>query len=220
MYKLAYTERFKKAFNDLTNNEQIQFQNKMKLFVENVLHPSLRTKKIKGQKDLYESSINMDISDNFILSQAEESEFELSISWPLDSQNDERDSEWGNLAYQFELEEAKKHQEDSTYQIRPSIKIIILFISFMLVSEYISDLKFTNDTGSPIYIKTYSDSESVTVEIYGKPNEEGYTYDTRSETIEIIAHTGDVIKPDEGKVLIDDIDINESMDELKELAKV
>ena len=51
MYKLAYTERFKKAFNDLTNNEQIQFQNKMKLFVENVLHPSLRTKKIKGQKD-------------------------------------------------------------------------------------------------------------------------------------------------------------------------
>ena len=33
----------------------------MKLLVENVLHPSLRTKKIKGKKDLYESSINMDI---------------------------------------------------------------------------------------------------------------------------------------------------------------
>ena len=31
MYKLAYTERFKKAFNDLTNNEQIQFQNKIKV---------------------------------------------------------------------------------------------------------------------------------------------------------------------------------------------
>ena len=61
MYKIAYTERFKRVFNNLTNNEQIQFQNKMKLFVENVLHPSLRTKKIKGQKDLYESSINMDI---------------------------------------------------------------------------------------------------------------------------------------------------------------
>ncbi len=60
MYKLAYTERFKKAFNNLTNNEQIQFQNKMRLFVENVLHPSLR-KKIKGKKSLYESSINMDI---------------------------------------------------------------------------------------------------------------------------------------------------------------
>ena len=61
MYKLAFTERFKKAFNNLTNIEQTQFQHKMKLFVENTLHPSLRTKKIQGQKNLYESSINMDI---------------------------------------------------------------------------------------------------------------------------------------------------------------
>lgn len=61
MYKLAYTERFRKAFNNLNINEQTQFQNKIKLFIENTLHPSLRTKKIKGQKDLYESSINMDI---------------------------------------------------------------------------------------------------------------------------------------------------------------
>lgn len=61
MYKLSYTERFKKAFNSLTNTEQIQFKNKMSLFIENVLHPSLRTKKIKGHQDLYESSINMDI---------------------------------------------------------------------------------------------------------------------------------------------------------------
>jgi len=50
MYKIAYTERFKRAFNNLTNNEQIRFQNKMKLFVENVLHPSLRTKKDKRPK--------------------------------------------------------------------------------------------------------------------------------------------------------------------------
>ena len=48
MYKLAYTERFRKAFNNLNINEQTQFQNKIKLFIENTLHPSLRTKKIKG----------------------------------------------------------------------------------------------------------------------------------------------------------------------------
>ena len=35
MYKLSYTERFKKAFNRLTNAEQIQFKNKMSLFIEN-----------------------------------------------------------------------------------------------------------------------------------------------------------------------------------------
>ena len=61
MYKIAYTERFKKAFKLLSIIEQKQFQNKMYLFIENILHPSLRTKKIKGHKDLYESSINMDI---------------------------------------------------------------------------------------------------------------------------------------------------------------
>ena len=61
MYKIAYTDRFKRAYNSLSRNEQIQFENKMRLFVQDVLHPSLRTKKIKGHKDLYESSINMDI---------------------------------------------------------------------------------------------------------------------------------------------------------------
>ena len=31
------------------------------LFVENPLHPSLRTKKIQGAEDIWESSVNMDI---------------------------------------------------------------------------------------------------------------------------------------------------------------
>lgn len=61
MYKIAYTERFLKSFKKLTPNEQELFQTKMKIFIENNLHPSLRTKRIKGHKDLYESSINMDI---------------------------------------------------------------------------------------------------------------------------------------------------------------
>jgi vancomycin resistance protein YoaR len=76
------------------------------------------------------------------------------------------------------------------------VKYVPLALDAM-VSEYISDLKFTNNTGSPIYIKTFSDANSVSVEIYGKPNEEGFTYDTRSETLQVIAHTGDVIKADE-----------------------
>ena len=56
----------------------------------------------------YPFSININLSDNFILSQGEESEFELSVSWPLDSDNDKIDSDWGNLAYQFEVNEQKK----------------------------------------------------------------------------------------------------------------
>jgi addiction module RelE/StbE family toxin len=61
MYKITYTGRFLKSFNKLTDDEQLAFQNKMKIFIEDNLHPSHRTKKIQGHKDLYESSINMDI---------------------------------------------------------------------------------------------------------------------------------------------------------------
>jgi len=76
------------------------------------------------------------------------------------------------------------------------VKYVPLALDAM-VNEYVSDLRFTNNTGQPIYIVTYSDSDSVSVEIYGQPNEEGYTYSTRSETIQVISHTGDVIKADE-----------------------
>jgi len=34
---------------------------KIELLVQNPIHPSLRTKRIQGSSDLYESSINMDI---------------------------------------------------------------------------------------------------------------------------------------------------------------
>lgn len=61
MYNIAYTERFLKSFKRLTDSEQELFQSKMQIFIINNLHPSLRTKKIRGHKDLYESSINMDI---------------------------------------------------------------------------------------------------------------------------------------------------------------
>jgi len=61
MYKIIYTNRFKKAFNNLTNSEQIIFENKMRLFIENVQHPSLRTKKVQGHHYLFESSVNMSI---------------------------------------------------------------------------------------------------------------------------------------------------------------
>ena len=60
-FKITYTNRFLKSFNRLTIVEQTAFENKMKLFVKNNMHPSLRTKKIIGHKDMYESSINMDI---------------------------------------------------------------------------------------------------------------------------------------------------------------
>ena len=67
-----------------------------------------------------------------------------------------------------------------------------------MVSEYTSDLRFTNTTEYPMYIHTYSDSSSVTVEIYSHPTQ--YTYKTRSETLDTIKAGGDkIITDNEGK---------------------
>ena len=91
----------------------------------------------------YPFSINMDLSDNFVLAKGNDSEFELSISWPLDSDNDEFDSEWGNLAYQFNVDEENKLLSDPTYKIRPSIKIIISAKAEQLTeSEQSSDINY------------------------------------------------------------------------------
>lgn len=74
------------------------------------------------------------------------------------------------------------------------VKYVPLALDAM-VSE-MSDLKFTNNTEYPIFIKTYSDSESVHVEIYSHPNDDGYTYKTRSVTLQDLPADGDIVRPD------------------------
>lgn len=60
-YEILFSKRFKKSFQKLTALEKHQFYNKLKIFIGNHKHPSLRSKKIKGSSLLYESSINMSI---------------------------------------------------------------------------------------------------------------------------------------------------------------
>jgi mRNA-degrading endonuclease RelE of RelBE toxin-antitoxin system len=73
-YELLFSSRFKKSFIKLADQEKKIFYKKLKIFIDNHKHPSLRTKKIKGSKILFESSINMSIrviwtyqNDNLIL---------------------------------------------------------------------------------------------------------------------------------------------------------
>ena len=77
----------------------------------------------------------------------------------------------------------------------------VYYVPFALdamVSEHTSDLRFTNTTENPMYIHTYSDKNSVSVDIYTKPSE--YTYKTRSETIDTIKAGGDkIVKDSDGK---------------------
>lgn len=44
MLQITYTERFQKHFKDLNTNEKKQFKNKLTIFAQNPMHPSLRTK--------------------------------------------------------------------------------------------------------------------------------------------------------------------------------
>ncbi len=57
----------------------------------------------------YPFHINVSLSKNYILAKGEDSDFEVSISWPLDSGSDTLDSLWGNEAYKFHQKEHEKN---------------------------------------------------------------------------------------------------------------
>ena len=61
MLQITYSDRFRKHYKTLSDQEKQQLQNKLRLFAENPMHPSLRTKRIQGTANLFEFSINMDI---------------------------------------------------------------------------------------------------------------------------------------------------------------
>ncbi len=73
----------------------------------------------------YPFRINMNLTRNYVLSKGEESLFEVSVSWPLDSDNDALDSLWGTEAYKFYLNEAEQQDLDPTYVVKSPIKIRI-----------------------------------------------------------------------------------------------
>lgn len=60
-YQITFTKRFQKHFQDLTAQEKRQLHGKLQLLAETPMHPSLRTKRIQGTRDLFECSVNMDI---------------------------------------------------------------------------------------------------------------------------------------------------------------
>ncbi len=83
----------------------------------------------------YPFHINLSLNKSFALSGDEYSEFNLSVSWPLDSGNDSFDSEWGTRAYQFQRAEQTHHSQDESYVPKPSIKIIISVKAEQLLTQ-------------------------------------------------------------------------------------
>ena len=61
MFKLQPSKAFEKSLKKMSGLEQKAIAGKLMILAENPYHPSLRTKKIKSLKNVFESSVNMDI---------------------------------------------------------------------------------------------------------------------------------------------------------------
>ena len=73
----------------------------------------------------YPFHVNIDLSKDFVRAKDDVSQFRISISWPLDSANNELDSTWGNAAYAFQAAEAAKKENNESYQILSSVRVVI-----------------------------------------------------------------------------------------------
>ena len=59
--KIAFTPPFRKDYQGLSTGIQEQIDAQITRLLENPRHPSLRTKKIQGQDNIFEASVTMDI---------------------------------------------------------------------------------------------------------------------------------------------------------------
>jgi mRNA-degrading endonuclease RelE of RelBE toxin-antitoxin system len=57
--RISRTGSFKEDFSQLPVPIQKLFEKKLKLFMDNIRHPSLRVKKLQGFENRWEASINM-----------------------------------------------------------------------------------------------------------------------------------------------------------------
>lgn len=79
--------------------------------------------------------INMSLSNTYANAHDGTGNFTVSVSWPLDSDNDSDDTSWGTKAYEFQKAEADKHSKDSNYQIRSTIEVKIGLEAVQYIGE-------------------------------------------------------------------------------------
>ena len=91
----------------------------------------------------YPFHVNMDLSKRYVNGGGDTATFEVSVSWPLDSGNDNLDSVWGTNSYNFQKSEQARLEEDSEYTPRPAIQIVISVMAEQTVdSQTNTDKRF------------------------------------------------------------------------------
>lgn len=71
----------------------------------------------------YPFKIDMSLSKEFVHAGEDVAYYNIVVSWPMDSGNNELDGLWGSRAYKFLEEETNKKNNDSNYEIRHSIDL-------------------------------------------------------------------------------------------------
>ena len=92
----------------------------------------------------YPFHINIKLDSSYAKAKDGTSEFEVSVSWPLDSGDNQKDSDWGKKVFDFMEAEEQKANADASYQKRSPIKLIIN----LKASQYLE----TNDVIDKKYI--------------------------------------------------------------------
>ena len=100
----------------------------------------------------YPFTINFDLNKMF-LDTGDDAEFSYSITWPLDSGDDNLDAWWGNKAYDFLNNEIIKHNQDNTYEVRDCIMIEVELI----VEQFVDDGSNMIDVNYPLGTYKYLD---------------------------------------------------------------
>lgn len=91
----------------------------------------------------YPFTINFN-ADSTLIKPGQAVEFDVSISWPLDSFDNSKDSEYGLKAYNFKASEAAKKENDPSYEIRKDVELHLdLNVSQLLEDEKnVTDVQF------------------------------------------------------------------------------
>ena len=63
--RFEYTDRFQRAYNDLTDQDAERVKKALRLLVENPRHPGLRVKRVQGTDRIWEASASLSIRLTF-----------------------------------------------------------------------------------------------------------------------------------------------------------
>jgi len=63
--RLQYTDRFQRAYNDLTDDDAERVKKALRLLVGDPHHPSLRVKRMQGTDHIWEASASLSIRLTF-----------------------------------------------------------------------------------------------------------------------------------------------------------